>query len=481
MHERIYFKSFVAVTVMLAGLSAAPFITRHAQSPSVLEQILRSGELVVLTRNSPTTFYEGPSGPAGFEYDLMKLFADHLGVHLKIVTPASFNAILPLVAQRNVHLAAAGLTITKERKRWVRFGPPYQEITQQLVYRSGGKIPRRKEDPSAGLIEVVAGSSHADRLRELSRQTPINWRSNRQAGIAELLARVWERELDYTVADSHEVSLYQRYYPELRIAFDLSAPQQLAWAFPKGDDDSLYQEAWRFFQRITDDGTLAQLKERHYGHIKDFDYVGARKFLRHIERRLPRYRQHFQEAAQKYSEDWRLLAAIGYQESHWNRRAISPTGVRGIMMLTRSTAAEMGYRNRIDPRNSIYGGARYFSRLKQRLPASIEEPDRTWFALAAYNLGLGHIHDVRDITRKRGGNPDRWIDIKDNLPLLMEKRWYRQTRHGYARGIEAQRYVENIRSYYDILLWQNESPRTPASVTVLVQSPYISNSVSPIL
>ncbi len=481
MHERIYFKAFIAVTVMLLGLSSAPFITRHVQSPSVLEQILRNGELVVLTRNSPTTFYEGPAGPAGFEYDLMKRFAEYLGVRLKIVTPESFNAILPLVAQRNVHLAAAGLTITEERRRWVRFGPPYQTITQQLVYRSGAKAPRHKEDLANGLIEVVAGSSHADRLQTLSRQTPINWRSNAEAGVAELLARVWQRELDYTVADSHEVSLYQRYYPELRIAFDLSAPQKLAWAFPKGDDDSLYREAWRFFRLIENDGTLAQLKERHYGHIKDFDYVGVRKFLRHMAERLPRYQRHFQAAGKKYGVDWRLLAAIGYQESHWNHRAISPTGVRGIMMLTRSTAAEMGYRNRIDPRNSIHGGARYFTRLKRRLPDTIAEPDRTWFALAAYNLGLGHVYDVRDITRRRGGDPDKWMDIKDNLPLLMEKRWYRQTRHGYARGIEAQRYVENIRSYYDILLWQDESRKPPAGVTILVRSPTMGGTVSPIL
>ena len=481
MHERIYFKWFLAVTVIFAGLSLPPLVTRNAPPPSVLDQILRDGELVVLTRNGPTTFYEGPDGPTGFEYDLAKLFAAHLGVRLKIVTPASFDAILPLVAQRSVHLAAAGLTVTEARKRRVRFGPPYQEITQQLVYRSGRQPPRSRADLADGLIEVVGGSSHADSLRVLSQRTPINWRSSRD-DIAQLLARVWHQKLDYTVVDSHEFSVYRRYYPELRVAFDLGAPQALAWAFPKGTDDSLYNEARRFFRRIEADGTLAQLKERHFGHVQDFDYVGVRKFMRHLEQRLPRYRRHFQEAAHKYGQDWRLLAAIGYQESHWNHRAISPTGVRGIMMLTRSTAAEMGYRNRIDPGNSIHGGARYFAHLKQRLPDSIREPDRTWFALAAYNLGLGHIRDVREITRLRGGDPEKWMDVKENLPLLMEKRWYRETRHGYARGIEALRYVENIRSYYDLLQWQDRPRRTPAAATILVSSPRLAASgASPIL
>ena len=470
MYEHISFKSCLLVSLVLLGLSVAPWITRHTPAPDILAQIEQEGELVVLTRNGPTTFYEGPNGPAGFEYDLAKLFADQLGVRLRIVTARRFEDILPLVAQRNVHLAAAGLTVTEARERQVRFGPSYLEITPQLVYRLGRPAPKAPRDLAGGLVEVVAGSSHADRLRELAAATPFHWFSSPQ-DIAGLLARVWRKELDYTVADSHEVAFYRRYYPELRIAFDLGPPQPLAWAFPKGTDDSLVQAARRFFQRITADGTLAQLKERHFGHIRDFDYVGLRKFLRHTEERLPRYRRHFEGAARKYGLDWRLLAAIGYQESHWNHRAVSPTGVRGIMMLTRTTAAEMGYRNRINPRNSIYGGARYFARLKRRLPASIPEPDRTWFALAAYNLGLGHVLDVRDITRRRGGDPDKWMDVKENLPLLMDKRWYRQTRHGYARGVEAQRYVENIRSYYDILLWQTSAHRAPADATTLVQSP----------
>ncbi len=480
MPDRSPVKLFFTVTILLLGLSSAPLITRQAPPPSILDQIQRSGELVVLTRNSPTTFYEGPNGPTGFEYDLVKLFAEQLGARLKIVTPESFDAILPLVAQRNVHLAAAGLTVTEERRRRVRFGPPYLEITQQLVYRHGGKSPRDMTMLGNGLIEVVAGSSHADRLRQMAMRTPVNWRSS-QTDVAGLLARVWEKTLDYTVADSHEVSFYRRYYPELRIAFDLGPPQQLAWAFPKGTDDSLYKEAQRFFQRIRADGTLDRLKERHFGHIRDFDYVGLRRFLRHQEQRLPRYRRFFEGAARKYGLDWRLLAAIGYQESHWNHRAVSPTGVRGIMMLTRATAADMGYRNRINPRNSIYGGARYFSQIKRRLPEDIEEPDRTWFALAAYNLGLGHVLDVRDITRRRGGDPDKWMDVKENLPLLMERRWYRKTRHGFARGIEAQRYVENIRSYYDILLWQTDSHRAPANTTILVRSPGLQQNVPPIL
>ncbi len=478
MKQHIYFKPIFGISVILLGLSSVPLITHHAELPSVLDQIKNQNELIVLTRNSPTTYYAGTNGPSGFEYDLTQLFASYLDVRLKIVTPENFNAIIPNVAQRNVHFAAAGLTITENRKKQVRFGPSYQDITQQLIYRSGHPLPRSMEDLPAGIIEVVAGSSHAARLKYLSRNNQtFNWKVNYQAGASELLSRVWDRSIAYTIADSNAFILNQRFYPELRVAFDLSEPEQLAWAFPKGKDDSLYNEAVKFFSLIKSNGQLAQLKERHYGHVRDFDYVGNRKFRRHIEQRLPLYLDNFKQAANKYQLDWRLLAAIGYQESHWNHRAISPTGVRGIMMLTRKTAAEMGYQNRIIPKNSINGGARYFHKLKKNIPAQIAEPDRTWFALAAYNMGMGHLYDVRDLTAQHGDDPDKWIDVKKHLPLLMQKRWHQKTRFGYARGIQALHYVENIRTYYDILAWQN-GIETPPAPSQLVSYPTFDSAYS---
>jgi len=448
------------------GTSLLLLLTACTDQPSVLEQIKHKGELVVVTRNSPTTYFEGPYGPTGLEYDLISLFADYLGVDLKLITTTNFNAILPMVARRDAHLAAAGLTITDARKGRVRFGPAYQRITEQLVYRTGTKIPQSPDDLTDSRLEVIAGSSHAERLANLSKHyTNLTWHENNEAESEELLSYVWEKKIDYTIADSNEVALNQRYYPELRIGFDLTEPQQLAWAFPKGTDKSLYNEAVKFFVLIKQSGKLEQILDRYYGHVQDFDYVGTRLFMKHIIERLPDYMDHFQQAARQNGIDWRLLAAIGYQESHWNPRAISPTGVRGIMMLTRTTAADMGFSNRIDPQNSINGGARYFNLLKNRIPRRIVEPDRTWFALAAYNIGLGHVEDARTITRQQGGDPDKWVDVKTNLPLLTQKRWYEQLRHGYARGSEALRYVENIRSYYDILVWQTEPNKLKLPIT----------------
>lgn len=431
-------------------------LTSCEKPQSLLEQIQHDGVLLVATRNSPTTYFEGPDGPTGFEYDLVSRFAKELNVKVKIITPSNLADILSLVSQNQVHLAAAGLTITESRKDWVRFGPPYQTITQQLVYRMGSenKKPRKLSDLIGKHIEVVANSSHVEQLEALQASQPeLEWVENPELDSGELLNLVWEQVIDYSIADSNEVKLNKRFYPELNTAFDISPPQELAWAFPISKDNSLYDAATAFIKKMKSTGELNILLDRYYGYIERFNFAGTRTYLRHIHKRLPKYRELFEQAANKNGLDWRLLAAIGYQESHWNPDARSPTGVRGIMMLTLPTAEYLGIKDRIDPKQSIIGGAKYIKKLIDRIPQQIKEPDRTWFALAAYNVGLGHLEDARVITQKRGGNPNAWSDVKENLPLLSRRKWYKQTKHGYARGREPVRYVEYIRSYYDLLVW----------------------------
>lgn len=420
---------------------------------TTLAKIKAKGELVVITRLGPTTYYEGPDGHAvGLEYELAELFAKHLGVKLKMVVPTYFSDIIPMTARGDAHFAAAGLTITEPRKQLVRFAPAYQEITQQLIYRYGNTRPRSVGDLLDGDMEVVGGSSHVEQLTALQLQYPtLHWRESHELESEDLLTFVWEEMIDYTVADSNQVDVTQRFYPELRVAFDLSEPQQLGWAFPHSPDNSLYDQATIFFNNLKKSGELNELLERYYGHTDTFDYVGVRKFNTHYYQRLTQYKTYFIEAAEKYEVDWRLLAAMGYQESHWNPSAISPTGVRGIMMLTLNTAKQLGITNRVDAKQSIYGGARYLKSLMKRIPERIQNPDRTWMAVAAYNVGLGHLEDARVITEKRGYNPDKWVYVKDSLPLLRKKSWYKNTRYGYARGHEPVIYVRNIRNYYDLM------------------------------
>lgn len=456
------------------GFAAAAIIgivLLNACSPNrnMLEQVLDSGELHILTRNAATTYYAGPHGPAGLEYDLVKAFADSLGVKLVIKTSDNLKEILNKVNSGEAHVAAAGLTVTEERQKLVRFTPAYQHITQQVVYHRDAEQPKSLNDLKDGHIEVIANSSHVELLKTLQKKHPdVKWDENDSAGSAELLTLVADQLIDYTIADSNEISLNRRYYPQLRVAFDLSKSQPLAWAMQHGEDDSLYNEAVAFFESIKQNGELARLVKRNYGHMRRYDYAGTKTYLKHAQFRLPRYQGLFETAANKYDLDWRLLAAIAYQESHWNPRAVSPTGVKGMMMLTNATAKDLGVSKRTDPKQSVDGGTLYITQLLE-LFKDIPEPDRTWFALAAYNVGHGHLRDVQKITKQRGGNPNKWTDIKENLPLLRQQKWYKKTRYGYARGHEPVRYVENIRSYYDILRWhiERETPRyAPQSILV---------------
>jgi membrane-bound lytic murein transglycosylase F len=441
---------------------------------SVMEQILASGELKVLTRNSPTTYYEGADGPAGLEYDLAKMFADQLGVKLTLIVPGSFSALLDDIKNGRGHIAAAGLSITASRKEILKFGPSYQEVTEQLVYNVNKTRPKSLANTKDKLFEVVAESSHQDTLvSEQANHPELSWNNNKELESEELLQLVADETIDYTIADSNEVVLNQRFLINLRTAFDIGEPKKLAWAFPKNDDHSLYAAAVKFFEQIKENGELTRLIERAYGHTENFDYVGTLYFQRHIESRLPKYQKMFEQAATENGLDWQLLAAIGYQESHWNPKAISPTGVRGIMMLTQATAAQLGVKNRLKPESSIDGGARYFASRLKRIDKAIEEPDKTWMALAAYNVGHGHLEDARIITEQQGNDPNKWVDVKQALPLLAKRKWYKKTKHGYARGWEPVRYVENIRSYYDVLRWMNGKDEKPApdALSILPQIP----------
>ncbi len=442
---------------------------------ATLQQVLEDGELKVLTRNSPTTYYEGPDGPAGLEYDMVRMFADELSVKLTIIAPNTLSELLAGIENRVGHFAAAGLTITDDRKEFFRFAPSYMEITEQLIYNTKHKRPRSVKDLIGGSLEVVAGSSHVDTLVKLKETYPeLNWNES-QLESDELLKMVANEVIDYTIVDSNEFLLSKRHILNLKSAFDISPPRQLAWAFPMDEDNSLLEAASAFIEKIKNNGEFERLYEKNYGHADNLDYVGTTVFRRHVSKRLPKYQDWFVEAARQHNLDWRMIAAIGYQESHWNPKAKSPTGVRGIMMLTRKTAADMGVENRLDPASSIYGGAKYFASIKSRIPADIKEPDRTWMALAAYNVGLGHLEDARILTQKAGKDPNKWLDVKTFLPKLAERKWYKQTRYGYARGWEPVRYVENIRSYYDLLRWLDEAdnpqPQEPDAFSILPQVP----------
>jgi len=424
-----------------------------------LRAVKSAGELVVLTRTSPTTYYKTPDGPSGFEYDLVKGFADSLGVKARFVVANSFTDIIPRLISGDADMAAAGITVTDARSKIVRFTPSYQEIRQQVVYRLGADRPADVPDLVGRQIEVQSGTSYVERLNQLKQQYPdLKW-TEVDKETEDLLQMVWEGLLDISIADSNIVALNRQYFPELQVAFSLGDPQSLAWAFPLSDDHSLDDVAAKYLEKLRASGELAALIDRYYGPASVSNFINLSVYKVRLRNRLPQYQLLFEKAGKDYGIDWRLLAAIGYQESYWDPTAVSPTGVRGMMMLTEETADQLDIKDRLDPVQSIDGGARYVKGLIERMPPGVADPDRTWMALAAYNIGINHLEDARILTQKQGQDPNKWNDVKNYLPKLAEEKWYKKTKNGYARGFEAVVFVNGVRTYYDVLVKLDEDEK----------------------
>ena len=452
------------IGIVVAILLSIPvLILEFGWEKDHLERIKSANKLRVITYNGPTTYFEGNQGPRGFEYELVREFADKLGVKLEIKIADKFEDIMTEIKAGHADMAAAGLSITDERNKQFSFSTPYQTIKQQLVYRSGGKKrPRTPANLAGWSIMVTAGSSHVERLNKLKKTHPeLSWQETATETPENLLVRVWEKQLEMTVADSNIVDVVRQFYPDLLIAFSLPPEDKLAWMFTLSNDKSLLEAANDFLAEVKANGQIDRLLDQYYGPSSKFNFVNTKKFLHKINHLLPAYEDMFRLAGKNTGIDWRLLAAQGYQESHWDTEAVSPTGVRGIMMLTNATAKRLKIENREDPWQSIDGGSRYLKMLMDKLPKRIKQPDRLWFALAAYNVGTGHLEDARILTQKAGDNPDSWLDVRKHLPLLANPEWHKKTRHGYARGYEPVAYVNRIRGYYAILSWHDRQRKKP--------------------
>jgi membrane-bound lytic murein transglycosylase F len=435
-----------------------------AEQGDSLEQIKARGELQVATRNSPTTYFTGREGPTGFEFDLAELLAQELDVELRLTTAFTLDGLFELLRRGEVDLAAAGLTLTDERALAFPYTAPYFELEPQVVYVAGKRRPRAVKDLLGRKVAVLAGSSHAEFLRGMQQTDypELSWQEVDSADTMELLEMLDTGAAELAIIDSNEFAVQQTLYPRLKVGFELGVEQDMVWYLPPERDNTRLQEVINaLLERLDRDGSLAELREQHFGHTKGFSRISSHTFNLKMRNTFPQYEALIKQVAKEYQLEWQLLAAIAYQESHWDPEATSPTGVRGMMMLTRPTAKELGVSNRLDPLQSLRGGARYLKNMKRRLPKGILEPDRTSFALAAYNIGLGHLEDARVITQRQGGDPNSWQDVAERLPLLQKSSHYKNTRYGYARGVEAATYVKNIRYYRNILDWQDISDSKP--------------------
>ncbi|OOH92451.1 lytic transglycosylase F [Pasteurellaceae bacterium 15-036681] len=413
-------------------------------------QIQQRKMLKVGMINHPLFYFIGPNGTAGIEYDLSRAFADYLNVGLEVKSYSNSESLFQALGKNEIDIAAAGLLYQPEQASKFQIGASYYSASWQVVYKKGTQRPYRIEDLQGDLV-IPSGSAVLPILQELQQRYPkLAWKVSDQFTQEELLLQVADGNIPYTIAVSVDVSAVQHIKPNVAVGFDLTDEEPVLWYLPNNAYSELQASVLEFMNQANEAGVISRIEENYFNHLARFDYVDTQSYLKAIETVLPKYQKLFEK--HRGELDWQMLAAIAYQESHWDPTATSPTGVRGMMMLTRDTAERMNVTDRINPAQSIKGGSEYLHLLMNQLPQSIAKEDRIWFALAAYNMGMGHLIDVRRLTKQLRGDPDNWLDVKKNLPLLAEKRYYTNLKYGYARGFEAFQYVENIRRYYNSIL-----------------------------
>jgi len=396
-------------------------------------------------------------GLAPLTHALITRFADNLGVRARIKFYATQRAVQAAIDSRE---ADFGLVRQTPGAALSGFQRTQGIGTRRLVavVRNQGTIPKHITALS-GHLRLSGRIGLADWLHNHYPHLDFNVTGHQTT--SDVVAAVANGRLEATLITEAAYKRYRRYFPSLHKAFEIPGlTQRSYWLFASqhtANNAALYDKAVAFIAKQKKSGEYARLKARYQSRGADLSRIGIRAFKKYLDSRLPEWQSDFKKAAHRFGIDWRLLAAISYQESHWRKNAVSSTGVRGLMMLTKSTAKRVGISDRRDPQQSIDGGAQYYLRLKQRLPPAIAPPDRKWFALAAYNGGLSHVLDARRLLERRGEDPNLWVNLKQALLLLTQTRYARHARSGRAPGHQTVAYVTHIQAYYDMLLWHTRN------------------------
>ncbi|MHB8919902.1 MAG: membrane-bound lytic murein transglycosylase MltF [Halothiobacillus sp.] len=445
-----------------------------AQTPQ-LEQIRARGYIRVATLISPTIYIPDKTHPQGLEYDLVTRFATYLGLSVHFIVAKNIDDAYAMVATNQADFAAAGLVVSLAREAQFRYGPSYLSVRRQLIYRQGVEKPKSLQDIGDAPLAVEQGSNSQNWLTEQSNKglldVPFDHMTDSTSQKADqgktdyairirledsginTLEALENGTVDYAVVLSHEAMLGQKMSNKIRVATDLGPPVSFAWAFSRLADKSLYDAAVDFFTEIRRNNELKNLIDRHYTQFEQLDQKLAQQFVDDVDQRISPYLSAFKAAGKKYAIDWRLLAAMGYQESKWQPDAQSQQGAYGLMQIMPPTAAYVGLTDPSNPVKNILAAAKYLGYLRTQIDDQAPEPDLTYLALAAYNIGIGHLNDAIKLTKQQGGDPNRWRDIRERLTQLSNSKIYPKLRNGFARGEETAQYVENIRALHDLMVW----------------------------
>lgn len=425
---------------------------------------IERGKLIAITDYNSTSYFIYRGEPMGYQYELLNMFAQHLGVRLEILVSNDLRESFEVLLSGECDLLALNLTVTKERSRLVDFTRPFIQTRQVLVQRKPANwqmlsereleaiLIRNQLDFAGKTIHVQKNSAYAARLHNLSEEigdtiniVEVPYESE------QLITMVAEGEIDFTVSDENIARVNQTYYPQIDIQTAVSFPQNLAWAVQRGDTQ-LREEINKWLEGFS--GTIESqlLYAKYFRNPRSARFIRSDYFALTSGRISP-----YDDLIKKYSEeigwDWRLLASLIYQESRFYPEAESWAGAAGLMQLMPSTAERFGVNTISDPEQNIAAGVKFIKWLDDILSDRLmDDSERLKFILASYNVGLGHVLDARALARKNNKDPDVWTGSVDYFLLNKSNpKYYLDpvVRHGYCRGEEPYKYVTEILERYD--------------------------------
>jgi membrane-bound lytic murein transglycosylase F len=440
---RIFFISLAVVTLLFI------FKDYHPLNKDDYSRILDNNEIKIVTRFGPSDYYKIKNEENGYTYDVMKGFADFIGVKLKVITMDNIESATNALNNREVDVLANMSIIDNVKTSYA-----YNKANQYIVYNSKYTTkPNEINDLQNNNIEIIDSISIKNNLDSFLGSISMNITISKEKNIDEIINSMKNNKIQYTVLSNNQLTIFNKYFAEIKVAFKIGEDIPSTWALPINTNSRFENKLSEYFTQILKNNKLKKIYAKHFTGKLQYTFVGTRSFLADLLNVFPLYEFHFKKYAEIYGHDWRLLASIGYQESKWDKNAVSYTGVRGLMMLTRNTSKEMGVQDRENPLQSIEGGAKYLRKLLTNLPDRINANDKIWYAIASYNIGFRHIEDAMKMAENDKVDSGNWYALEPYILRLSQSKYYKNTKYGYARGWEALKYVQNIRQYYDILVF----------------------------
>ena len=414
-------------------------------------RIQEEQEVRILTVKNPLTYSTDKTGKKfGIDHDLLENFGHHYNLKIHFIPVKNETEMKQALADGKGDIAAARMPHREDDQRFL-VGPAYDETFLSLFCQRKSNV-ENSIDLNGKTVAILNKDNTFELYQRLMRKAPEAVLQPVDATTTrDLFRQMNNKELDCVIAENLEGEFYARYYRSLEKVTAVTAPYSLNWLV-RQDLPELNHLLQAWFQRSSREDEIMRVHDRYKLYLSELDQKDVIRFMKQTRRRLPDLESDFRKAGREHELPWQLIAAVSYQESHWDNEAVSFTGVRGLMQLTQSTADHLGVEDRTDALQSIWGGSKYLRYLMDKMPRSLNDKDRMALTLAAYNIGFGHLRDAQKIALSQGKNPNSWRHLRKILPLLEDPRYESKLEFGLARGNETVGFVERVAGFYNLMV-----------------------------